>query len=82
MSGRSERITKFYKDIVIAIRDFDEYAFFKRSLVLSYQNDRELLKKLLMEGDKKFARAVEIVMRCKRVRVAREGNKEYIRFIF
>eukprot|EP00347_Sterkiella_histriomuscorum_P011111 403373715 len=76
--------SKYYQNLQIALKDYDEYVYFKRYLVLSYHSDREVLRKfLLSERENNYhKKIIEMVLRCKRVRVTRDGNKEYIRFIF
>ncbi|CDW83685.1 UNKNOWN [Stylonychia lemnae] len=73
---------KYYKDTNIIYKDYDEYIYFKKYLVNSFFNDKDTLKSFLLQKNKRISRMVEMVLRCKRVRITRDGGREFIRFIF
>ena len=68
---------KDYRGIKIWVEDYDEYAYFKRTLNQTFKNDSATLQSIIEE---QFMRHLyDQVLRCKRVRV---GGKEVIRVIY
>ena len=78
---RPTQSKKYYNNVNLVLRDIDEYVFFKKHLLTSFAGNKEQLKNFIMR-DKIVAKVVEMVLKCKRIRISREGNKEYIRLIY